>query len=74
MEYLGIYHLSKIESKNLIDYSRNMCQSDQGIMISTYWNGVREKTLLCGCPINGKYPISQPTQKTRSKLTKLMPD
>jgi hypothetical protein len=53
MEYLGIYHLSKIESKNLIDYSRNMCQSDQGIMISTYWNGVREKTLLCGCPING---------------------
>jgi hypothetical protein len=53
MEYLGIYHLSTIESKNLIDYSRNMCQSDQGIMISTYWNGVREKTLLCGCPING---------------------
>ncbi len=42
-----------MESKNLIDYSRNMCQSDQGIMISTYWNGVREKTLLCGCPING---------------------
>jgi hypothetical protein len=53
MEYLGIYHLSKMESKNLIDYLRNMCQSDQGIMISTYWNGVREKTLLCGCLING---------------------
>jgi hypothetical protein len=53
MESLGKYHLSKMESKNLIDYLRNMCQSDQGIMISTYWNGVREKTLLCGFPING---------------------
>ncbi len=40
-----------MESNNLIDYSRDACQSDQGIMVSTYWNGVREKTLLCGCPI-----------------------
>jgi hypothetical protein len=29
MKYLGIYHLSKMESSKSINYSTNMCPSDQ---------------------------------------------
>jgi hypothetical protein len=37
-------------------------------MISTYWNGVKEKTPLCGCPINGCTQLVNQHKKNKEQI------